>query len=150
MMKRKEEELRGDGVARSIVFDMERIVALTRSYHIPVMWYNYPWPMKLRKARQGRKAEAAEKLLIVLQTIYATGERLGIPVLKTESDYLRAEADGYTLEDLGDRRAGLHPSRILFGYIAESMVPLVEEALREWHGIDLSRAPESDTPTRDD
>ncbi len=143
----KEEQLGGDALARSIVFDMERIVALTRSYDIPVIWYNYPWPMKMRKAR-GPRAEAAENLLIVLQTIYATGERLGIPVLRTEKDYLRAEADGYTLKDLGDKRAGLHPSGILFGYIVESMVPLIEEALREQHGIDLSQGPESDTPTR--
>jgi hypothetical protein len=138
----------GDALERSVVFDMERIVALTRSYRIPVIWYNYPWPMKLRKARGGR-AEAVRNLLIVLQTIEATGARLGIPVLQTEKDYLRAEADGYTLDDLGDKRAGLHPSGILFGYIVESMVPLVEEALREWHGIDLSQGPESNTPTRD-
>jgi hypothetical protein len=144
----KKEQFGGDALERSIVFDMERIVALTRSYHTPVIWYNYPWPMKWRKKARAR-AEAAEKLLIVLQTIYATGARLGIPVLQTEKDYLRAEADGYTLDDLGDKRAGLHPSGILFGYIVESMVPLVEAALREWHGIDLSQGPESDTPTRD-
>ena len=144
----KKEKFGGDALARSIVFDMERIVALTRSYHIPVIWYNYPWPEKLRKTRGGR-AEAVENLLLVVRTINATGARLGIPVLQTERDYLRAEADGYTLDDLGDTRAaGLHPSGILFGYIVESMVPLVEEALREWHGIDLSRGPESDTPTR--
>ncbi len=145
----KKEKFGGDALARSIVFDMERIVALTRAYHLPVIWYNYPWPEKLRRARSGR-SEAVENLLLVVETINASGARLGIPVLQTEKDYLRAEADGYTVFDLGDRRAaGLHPSGILFGYIVESMLPLVEEALREWHGIDLSQAPESDAPTRD-
>ena len=144
----KSQEFADGALAHSIVFDMERIVALTRSYDIPVIWYNYPWPEKLRKNRGGR-AKAAENLLIVVRTINEGGARLGIPVLQTERDYLRAEADGYTLDDLGDRRAGLHPSGILFGYIAESMVPLVEEALREGHGIDLNQGPESDTPTRD-
>jgi hypothetical protein len=138
----------GDALARSIAFDMERIVALTRSYHIPVIWYNYPWPEKWKRARHGR-TEAAENLRLVVETINTTGARLGIPVLQTEKDYLRAEADGYTLDDLGDTQAGLHPSGILFGYIAESMMPLVEEALREWHGIDLSQEPERDTPARD-
>lgn len=142
-------EFGADALARSIVFDMKRIVALTRSYHIPVIWYNYPWPEKLRKRRGGR-AKAAKNLLLVVRTINETGAQLGIPVLQTEKDYLRAEADGYTVDDLGDRRAaGLHPSGLLFGYIVESMVPVVEEALKEWHGIDLSQKPESDTPTRD-
>jgi hypothetical protein len=72
--KRKEEELRGDGLARSIVFDMERIAALTRSYHIPVIWYNYPWPRHFPR---------------VLQTIANTGARLGMPVLQAEKDYAR-------------------------------------------------------------
>jgi len=139
----------GSALARSIVFDMERIVALTRSYHIPVIWYNYPWPENLRKARGG-KAEAVENLLLVVKTIDETGARLGIPVLHSEKDYLRATADGYTLDDLGDRRAaGLHPSAILYGYIVESMVPLIEEVLKEWHGIDLSQEPGSRTPTPD-
>jgi hypothetical protein len=147
--RKKQQKFGGDALARSIVFDMERIVALTRSYHIPVIWYNYPWPEKLRKARGGR-AEAVANLLLVVQTINETGAKLGIPVVQTEKDYLRAEADGHTLDDLGDRRAaGLHPSGILYGYIVESMVPLVEEALGEWHGIDLSRGPESDTTTRE-
>ena len=146
----KKEKFGGDALARSIVFDMERIVALTRSYHIPVIWYNYPWPKKLRKARGGSRAEAVENLLLVVRTINETGARLGIPVVQTEKDYLRAEADGYTLDDLGDRRAaGLPPSGILFRYIVESMVPMIEEALKEWHGIDLSQPPESGTSTRD-
>jgi lysophospholipase L1-like esterase len=131
--KTKEEELRGDGLARSIVFDMERIAALSHSYHIPVIWYNYPWPRHFPR---------------VLQTIASTGAQLGIPVLQAEKDYARASADGHTLRTLGNSRGvGLHPSGILYGYIVESMVPLVEEALREWHGIDLSRGPEGGTPT---
>jgi hypothetical protein len=133
--RRKEEELRGDGLARSIVFDMERIATLTRSYHIPVIWYNYPWPRHFPR---------------VLQTIANTGAQLGIPVLQAERDYTRALADGHTLETLGNSKGvGLHPSGILYGYIVESMVPLVEKTLREWHGIDLRSGPESATPTRD-
>jgi lysophospholipase L1-like esterase len=133
--QRKEEELRGDGLARSIVFDMERIAALTHSYHIPVIWYNYPWPRHFPR---------------VLQTIANTGARLGMPVLQAEKDYARARADGHTLQTLGNSKGvGLHPSAILYGYIVESMAPLVEEALREWHGIDLRSGPESATPTRD-
>ena len=62
----------GDGLARSIVFDMERIAGLMHSYHIPVIWYNYPWPRHFPR---------------VLQTIASTGARLGIPVLQAEKDY---------------------------------------------------------------
>jgi lysophospholipase L1-like esterase len=131
--RKREEELRGDGLAHSIVFDMERIAALTQSYHIPVIWYNCPWPRHFPR---------------VLQTIANTGARLGMPVLQAEKDYARALADGHTLRTLGNSRGvGLHPSGILYGYIVESMVPLVEEALREWHGIDLSQGPEGGTPT---
>jgi hypothetical protein len=86
----------------------------------------------------------------VLQTIANTGARLGIPVLQAEKDYARARADGHTLRTLGNSRGvGLHPNGILYGYIVESMVPLVEEAMREWHGIYLRSGPESATPTRD-
>jgi hypothetical protein len=86
----------------------------------------------------------------VLHTIANTGARLGIPVVQAQEDFARARADGHTLETLGNSQGvGLHPSGVLYGYIVESMVPLVEKALREWHGIDLRSGPESTTPKQD-
>lgn len=145
---RRKEQLEGDAVSRSIVVDMERIAALTSSRHIPLIYYNYPWPVP-KKALSPARDKFVRAIRKVRQTITTTGARLGVPVLETVRDFERAEVDGYTIKELGDRQAGLHPSGLLYGYIVESMVPVVEETLREWHGIDLKSKPESGAPARD-
>lgn len=120
--ERSEDRLPDDQLAHSVEVDMERIVTLAKGYGVPVIWYNYPWPRHFPA---------------VLKTIDATGARLGIPVVRTELDYERALADGYTLPQLADMSAGLHPSKVLFGYIVQSMVPVILETLKEWDGIEL-------------
>lgn len=109
--------------------DMERMVAITRALDVPVIWYNYPVQTK-----DGR---------VVSAIIDETGERLGIPVVRTILDLERAYRDGYQAADLFVNAAGPHPTGILYGYIAESMVPVVADTLKEWRGIDLDSPPDA-------
>ena len=103
--------------------DMERVVEMTRSFGIPVIWYNYP-------QRDGRRRTASE-------AIDAAGARLEIPIVRSEEDVVRALADGRTDKELFVWAAGPHPTALLYSYIVESMVPQIAEALKKWHGIDL-------------
>jgi hypothetical protein len=40
-----------------------------------------------------------------------------------------------------DERAGPHPSRLLYAYVVEDMVPAVESALAAWHGFAMANSP---------
>jgi hypothetical protein len=119
-----------EDLARSVEIDMERIVGIAREHGIPIIWYNYPWPRSFP---------------VVLHTIDKTAARLGVPVLDARKDYARATADGYQLEDLADMSAGLHPTGILFGYIAKSMLVLIQEVVKERYGIEMVAAPATST-----
>jgi hypothetical protein len=63
-----------------------------------------------------------------------------VPVIHTAADVRRAQADGHGLGDLIKMAAGPHPTGLLYGYIAESMVAEIVTALRDWHAVDLSSA----------
>ena len=119
---RRGEDLPDEQLRRSVEIDMERIARLTSDFGVPLIWYKYPWPRHFPA---------------VLETIEATGGRLGIPVVDTPLDYERARADGHTLPELADMSAGLHPSGLLFGYIVESMIPVVVATLEDWYGTEI-------------
>jgi hypothetical protein len=113
--------LEDEPLAAGIEYDMEWIVNTTRAYDIPIIWFNYPWRSNPR----------------VLRTIDAMGEKLGIPVVRGNDDFNRAVADGYTHDDLLIWASGAHPRRLMYGYVVESMVPVVAAELKKWHGMDL-------------
>jgi lysophospholipase L1-like esterase len=75
--------------------DMERVVEMTRSFGIPVIWYNYP-------QRDGRRRTASE-------AIDAAGARLEIPIVRSEEDVVRALADGRTDKELRDAARAVSP-----------------------------------------
>ena len=103
--------------------DMERMVRTTREHDTPVIWYSYP----------GHNA----KNQVIMRVINKKGDELGIPVVRAREGYMRASREGYEHEDLFIWGAGFHPTGLLYGYVVESMVPVVAEQLKEWHGIDL-------------
>ena len=103
-------------VEATISFDMERMVTTARSLDTPIVFVTYPQP--------GRK-------LPVSPVIEKTARRLDVPVVVTARDLERARGDGYANEQLFVFAAGLHPSPKLYGYVVESLVPIIEAALRE-------------------
>jgi hypothetical protein len=72
-----------------------------------------------------------------MRVVNKKGDELGIPVVRAREGYMRASQDGYEHEDLFIWGAGFHPTGLLYGYVVDSMVPVVAEQLKEWHGIDL-------------
>jgi lysophospholipase L1-like esterase len=112
-----------DRARTTIEQGMQQVVETTRSLGVPVIWYNYP-------QRDGRRRLASE-------TIDAMGAQLGIPIVRSEEDVARAIADGHTEKELFVWAAGPHPTALMYGYIVESMVPQVAEALKKWYAIDL-------------
>ena len=111
--QRRERRLSDREVTPGIRHDMEQMVALARSTRTPIVFISYP----LRLMEGPNRA------------IAQTAARLVVPVVVTERDYLRARADGYTHDDLIVRSAGPHPSGILYGYVVESLLPLIVGAL---------------------
>lgn len=108
-------------VARGLAFDLERMARAAFALRTPILFVNYPVPYELVNA-----------------TIRTTGERLGVPVVKTADDLWRAKRDGHSREALLSFAAGPHPTGLLYRYVAESMVPHVEMLLRH-AGVDLPR-----------
>ena len=101
--------------------DLARIVTLTASLDTPVLFVTYPLKGSQPISRVIRRA----------------GNRLGVAVIDTRAELERAKRDGHGEPDLVDFRSGPHPSRLLYGYVVEAMVPVVEATLDAWHGYGL-------------
>jgi hypothetical protein len=96
---------------------------LTRSFDIPIIFVSYP----------------LQELSGLNRTIREAGRRLRVAVVNSSNDRERAVRDGHTAAELIDKSQGPHPSGLLYAYVVESMVPIVEEALASWHGFDSLR-----------
>jgi hypothetical protein len=72
----------------------------------------------------------------VNHTIASVASRLGVPTVNTSRDAVRAGADGHDRAAIINAAAGPHPTGLLYRYIAQSTLPLVEKLLRE-RGIPL-------------
>jgi len=107
-------ERSAEKVERSLVSDMGRIVGVARAMDVPLIFLTYP------QRRQN---------LPVSDIIERTGGELGVPVVVTAHDRQRALDDGLRDVQLFVFSAGPHPSRVMYGYIVESLLPRVEEAL---------------------
>jgi len=116
-------EKHDDEIERGLAFDFERMARTAFALRTPILFVNYPVPYRLVNA-----------------AIDATGDRVGVPVLSTATDLLRARADGHSQQALLNFAAGPHPTGLLYRYVAESAVPQVEMALRQG-GLDLARIP---------
>ena len=101
--------------------DLERMASLAHALETPIAFVTYPM-------------DGATE---INRTILATGGALGVAVIDTSASLERSLEAGHLRPELIDERAGPHPSRLLYGYIVEDMVPEVEAALSAWHGIDF-------------
>jgi hypothetical protein len=108
-------------IRRGIQFDLERMAATTQGFGTAIIFVNYPVPYR-----------------VVNRTIQITGRRLGVPVVETVNDVWRAKRDGHPKSDLMMMVAGPHPKGLLYGYVAESIVPRIVTVLKQWHGVHLS------------
>lgn len=101
--------------APGLAGDLERMAAIASALGTPLVFLTYP----MRHQRP------------VNDVIELTAQRLAIPVIDTGRDRARALADGYEIIELIDRRAGPHPSALLYRYVVGSLLPAVEESLSD-------------------
>jgi hypothetical protein len=93
--------------------DMERIVGTARGLGRKILFVTYP------KETQRTASDA----------IAEAGERLGVPVVDSRRSIARAEADGHRPGELIVMAAGPHPTRLLYSYVVQDMLPEVTKAL---------------------
>jgi lysophospholipase L1-like esterase len=105
-----------DQIKKIIEHDMESIINTARGLDTPVIWYTYP--------------ELDDWHNSVVAYIKDKAQRMGVPVVESEKSRTRAMADGYVYDDLFVSAAGPHPTRILYGYIVEDMLPVVAAQLK--------------------
>jgi hypothetical protein len=119
----------GPNPAPGLARDLERMTLLTRRLEVPILFVAYP----LRTQQ------------MISQVIETAGGQLGVGVVDSSAALRRGLADGQDLEALLDRRAGPHPSGLLYGYVVEAMLPEVEDTLAAWYGP-ASRRPPAESP----
>jgi hypothetical protein len=121
---RRKEHLSWEAAGRGMVHDMERMVATTRAYDIPILFISYPVPFGVNPY------------------IADTAERLGVPRVDSMLDLDRAIADGYEMDDLIVDSMGPHPRRPLYRYVVDTLIPRIDDIL------EVSSAPFTDRSTR--
>jgi lysophospholipase L1-like esterase len=100
-------------VAPGLTEDLVRVATTMGALETPVVFINYP----MRKHRP------------LNRVIQQAGFEQGVPVVDSLRDMERAVADGHTIASLIDTSKGPHPTGLLYGYVVESLLPLVEQAL---------------------
>lgn len=108
------QERSAERIERSLGTDMRRMVDTSAALGVPIVFLTYP---------QKRQR------LPVSDVIEQNAIALGAPVVVTARDRERAEADGLKQGQLFVFGAGPHPSPALYGYIVESLLPVVAETL---------------------
>jgi hypothetical protein len=98
--------------ARDLAADLDRIAATARRTSASLLLVNYPVPY-----------------FGLNEVIGRAGERLDIPVVESANDVWRALNDGHDRGELLTDFAGPHPTGLLYRYVAESSLPLIEAAL---------------------
>lgn len=93
--------------------DMERMVGIARGLGCPILFVTYP----------------QRELLTTTNTILRTGAELGVSVVDTRPAVTRAIRDGQPPGGLFVVAAGPHPTRILYSYAVQDMLPEVTRAL---------------------
>ncbi len=116
--------------ARGLDHDIGRMVSMTRAIDTPILFVSYP----LKSQRH------------VNRIIRQAAGRRSVPVISSRLDLLRALEDGRSRGELIDFRAGPHPSRLLYAYVVDSMVPEVIAALEVWRNLSFSQSAATDGP----
>ena len=111
--RRSPDEAQTRELAPGLTRDLARIVETTRSLDATVVFLTYP----MRKQRP------------LNRVIEVAGFEASVPVLDAVLDFERAVADGHAIRSLIDLSAGPHPSALLYGYVVESLIPVIEETL---------------------
>jgi hypothetical protein len=99
--------------APGLAADLERIVALTRALDTPVVFLTYP----MRKQRPLNR--------VIEQVAFEHD----VPAVDVVRDFERAVGRGHEIPSLIDTSAGPHPTGLLYGYVVESLLPVVEAQL---------------------
>ena len=100
--------------------DLRRMTEFARSLETPIVFVTYP-------------LSGAEE---INRTILATGGQLGVAVIDTSASLERAYRAGHLRPELIDERSGPHPSALLYRYVVEDMLAVVEAELAAWHAIE--------------
>ena len=111
-----------EDVRRGLTFDLTRMARMAFALRIPMLFMLYPLPYP-----------------IVNHTIASVATRLGVPTIQTSLDVARARDDGHDRAAIMSFAAGPHPTGLLYRYIAESTLPMLERLLRE-RGISFAPA----------
>ena len=111
--RRPPDEAQTRQLAPGLTRDLTRIIESTRGLDTPVVFLTYP----MRKQRP------------LNRVIERAGFEAGISVLDAVRDFERAVSEGHAIRSLIDLSAGPHPTALLYGYVVESLVPVIEEIL---------------------
>ena len=111
--RRPADEAVPDDVAPGLAEDLARVAANLRALETRVIFLNYP----MRKQRPLNR--------VIQQAAFESG----VPVVDSLRDLERAVADGHTIPTLIDTSQGPHPTGLLYRYVVDSLLPLVERAL---------------------
>ncbi len=102
--------------------DYRRIASTAAAFETPVVFMTYPIDRSTVGRANFETANAA---------ITTVAREFSVPLINTSTDSWRAWRDGYRNKDLIVNAAGPHPTGILYGYIVDSMVPVVRSLLSQ-------------------
>lgn len=111
--RRSPDEAEVGRLAPGLARDLHRVAATARAQGVPLAFISYPM----------RKQKPLNRI------IERTGFEAQVPVVDSNRDMERAVAQGHSIPALIDTSAGPHPTAILYGYVVESLLPIVEAAL---------------------
>ena len=100
-------------LAPGLARDLARIAETASALDTPVAFFTYPMRKQAPLSR----------------VIARAGFEANVPVIDTNRDMERAVAAGHSIPALIDTTAGPHPTGVLYGYVVESAIPVVEDAL---------------------
>jgi len=99
--------------------DLERMVALAHGLDTPILFITYP----------------LDGAAAINATLRRVAGQQGVPVIDTRRALARASREGYRRGQLIDERAGPHPTGLLYGYVVEDLLPVVEALLSTRHAL---------------
>jgi hypothetical protein len=105
--------------------DLEHMIELAHRLDTPIVLVTYP----------------LDGAAAINRTIRQAAGQGGAAVIDTRRALVRAAAAGHRRPELIDERAGPHPTRLLYGYVVEDLLPEVEAALSSWHGLPGAAGP---------
>jgi hypothetical protein len=96
---------------RGARIDLAHMVGVAPALDVPILLVTYPYPYPV--------------FAYANDAVRAVAREANVDLVETTADMARASADGHTVDDLFVLAAGPHPRGLLYGYIVDSMAPLV-------------------------